>query len=237
MLRVLTGGGERQAEAARAGPAWDRALATRTVRGGDGLACPPFAVHTGGNKTGPHPVHDLPWRTRMTRQTDGLVVPPFIAELRGGGSLARPVDHPAATVTAGGNHHGLVVPGAFYLKNYGGNCKPKDTVKPVTEPLGTITTIDHHHLVIPYRRGEAKTTTEPLHTVATKDSAALVKPAIDVMDCRFRMFRAREHLRAQRFPDTYIVHGTGEEQTMQAGNAVSANVAHWIGRKVAEELT
>jgi site-specific DNA-cytosine methylase len=95
---------------------------------------------------------------------------------------------------------------------------------------------DRHHLVIPYRRGEAKTTSEPVHTVATKDSAALVKPALDVMDCRFRMFCAREHLRAQRFPDSYIVHGTGEEQTMQAGNAVSANVAHWIGRKVAEVL-
>ena len=40
------------------------------------------------------------------------------------------------------------------------------------------------------------------------------------------MLKAREHLRAQRFPDTYTVTGNAAEQTMQAGNAVSANVAH-----------
>ncbi|WP_460358332.1 DNA cytosine methyltransferase [Actinoallomurus acanthiterrae] len=55
-------------------------------------------------------------------------------------------------------------------------------------------------------------------------------------DFRFRMLRARERLRAQRFDDSYIVTGTSEEQTMQAGNAVSANVAHWIGTKITEAL-
>jgi DNA (cytosine-5)-methyltransferase 1 len=50
------------------------------------------------------------------------------------------------------------------------------------------------------------------------------------------MLKPREHLRAQRFPDGYVVTGNQGEQTMQAGNAVSANVAHWLGRKVAEAL-
>jgi DNA (cytosine-5)-methyltransferase 1 len=51
------------------------------------------------------------------------------------------------------------------------------------------------------------------------------------------MLKAREHLRAQRFPDTYIVTGNQAEQTMQAGNAVSANVAHWLGTRIAEALS
>ena len=54
----------------------------------------------------------LPLRTMTTRAETGLVRP-FIAELRGGGSTARPADHPLATVTASGFHHGLVVPGAW----------------------------------------------------------------------------------------------------------------------------
>ena len=50
------------------------------------------------------------------------------------------------------------------------------------------------------------------------------------------MLKPREHLRAQRFPDHYIVTGNHGEQTMQAGNAVSANVAHWLGRVIAAVL-
>jgi DNA (cytosine-5)-methyltransferase 1 len=72
--------------------------------------------------------------------------------------------------------------------------------------------------------------------VAIRDSAALVQPAIEVADCHYRMLKAREHLRAQRFPDAYTVTGNQAEQTMQAGNAVSANVAHWIGTKITEVL-
>lgn len=49
------------------------------------------------------------------------------------------------------------------------------------------------------------------------------------MDCYYRMLKPREHLRAQRFYDDYIVTGNVGEQTMQAGNAVPCNVAQWIG--------
>ncbi|MBP9918062.1 MAG: DNA cytosine methyltransferase [Dermatophilaceae bacterium] len=53
-----------------------------------------------------------PLRTQTTRLETALVYPePFIAELRGGGSTARPVSQPMATVTAAGNHHGLVTVG------------------------------------------------------------------------------------------------------------------------------
>jgi DNA (cytosine-5)-methyltransferase 1 len=50
------------------------------------------------------------------------------------------------------------------------------------------------------------------------------------------MLKPREHLRAQRFPDSYVVTGNKGEQTMQAGNAVSANVAQWLGSRVAAVL-
>ena len=50
------------------------------------------------------------------------------------------------------------------------------------------------------------------------------------------MLKPREHLNAQRFPDHYDVKGNQGEQTMQAGNAVSANVPQWLGKRVAEVL-
>jgi DNA (cytosine-5)-methyltransferase 1 len=83
----------------------------------------------------PAPV-SAPFRARTTSEAEALVVPyygtgvarpageplgtqstwdrfgvAFIAELRGGGSTARPVAAPLATVTASGNHHGLVQTG------------------------------------------------------------------------------------------------------------------------------
>lgn len=180
----------------RAYPAGAAPLPTRTVKIGDGLACPPFTVPAGGTWREDPDSLNAPMPTRTTSETDGLVCPPFIAELRGGGSTARPVGDPLATFTAGGNHHGLTV--------------PPGAVPPHTGAL-----------VVPYRKSKANTP---------------AASAIDVADCRFRMLQPREHLRAQRFPDSYVVHGNKGEQTKQAGNAVSANVAHWLGAHYAAAL-
>ncbi|WP_037609481.1 DNA cytosine methyltransferase [Streptacidiphilus rugosus] len=188
----------------RAAPAHLSPLGTRTLRIGDGLAVPPLLVPTGGSwNTDAYPVA-VPMRTRMTRESEGVLIPaPFITEHRGGGSTTRAVLDPLATITAGGNHHGLV---------------------------------------IPYRRGSAKTTAEPVHTIATRESAALVLGAdttaaeIAIEDCWFRMLSPREHLRAQRFTDDYTVLGNVGEQTAQAGNAVPCNVAQWIATKLLEVL-
>jgi DNA (cytosine-5)-methyltransferase 1 len=110
----------------------------------------------------------------------------------------------------------------------------------VTAPLSSVVVRGHHALVVPYRgrRCHPSTAGRPLHTVATRDSAALVQPddLADVAECRLRMLKPREHLRAQRFPDSYVVTGNQGEQTMQAGYAVSANVACWLGAALAQVL-
>lgn len=128
---------------------------------------------------------------------------------------------------------------AFYVKNYGGNARPKDMARRAgTEPFGTVTARDHHGLVIPYRNAATRTTSEPIHTLSTVDSAGLVPyPVPDIEDCHYRMVQPREQLMAQRFPADYIVHGNGGEQTMQAGNAVAVNVAQWIGQRVKAALS
>ncbi|MEU5480691.1 DNA cytosine methyltransferase [Streptomyces mirabilis] len=95
----------------RAFPALAAPLPTRTVRIGDGIATPPLLVPAGGSwNTTAAPV-TAPMRTRTTRDSEALLVPAaFITEHRGGGSTTRAIGDPLASITAGGNHHGLVIP-------------------------------------------------------------------------------------------------------------------------------
>jgi DNA (cytosine-5)-methyltransferase 1 len=119
------------------------------------------------------------------------------------------------------------------------------TADSVHDPLATIAAQGNHHaLVIPYyRNGTARSTDTPLDTVTGKDRFGLTTPPtaessdeLAVEDCRYRMLDPRESLTAQRFPHTYTVHGNRGERTMQAGNAVSANVAHWLGANLVAAL-
>jgi len=149
---------------------------------------------------------------------------------------ATAVGMPARTRTVRDMEALTTPPGAFYVKNYSGH--PDHRSKPVSGPFGTITTSDHHGLVVPYyTKGTAKPTSEPFNTVTTLDRFALASAdTLALEDCRYRMLQPRESLRTQRFPDSYIVTGNEGEQTMQAGNAVSSNVAQWIGNALAEVL-
>jgi DNA (cytosine-5)-methyltransferase 1 len=73
----------------------------------------------------------------MTRESEGLLLPgPFITEHRGGGSTTRAIADPLASITAGGNHHGLVIP---YRKG-----APTTTA----HPLHTIATRESAGLVL-----------------------------------------------------------------------------------------
>lgn len=72
--------------------------------------------------------------------------------------------------------------------------------------------------------------TRPPSTVATKEQHGVMRPAIDIEDCHFRMLNPREAANAQAFPGDYIIHGNLGEQQKQAGNAVPVNVAQWLGQ-------
>jgi DNA (cytosine-5)-methyltransferase 1 len=211
------------------------------------LLSPPMVVPAGGTWNDTATTVDEPMRTRLTRDTDGLFTPhPWITVLRNHADVAS-VESPLATVTTGaggGGHQALTVPpgavdGAFIQKHHGGlgYAAIGHMTKSVTDPMPALVARPNLSLVIPYRKGKAKGTDEPLHTVATRESAALLAAdTIDIDDCRFRMLKPREHGRAQRFPDHYRVVGNQSEQTMGFGNAVSSNVAQWLGGIIAHLL-
>jgi DNA (cytosine-5)-methyltransferase 1 len=218
-------------------------------------------VHHGGGGPQARPA-DQPWPTQTGRQEQALVVPlrthgsarpavapfqtmvagnqghalatlPFIAELRGGWSDARAVFEPLAAVCASGNHHALVDPGAFYLKNYGDGTDPS-MMHPVTDPLGAVTTHDHHSVVrLPFTvdyhgNGRAQPVDQPLPTQDTRDRHALVEPGIAVEDCGFRMLEPDEIGRAMAFPTSYTVLGNKRQRVRQYGNAVTPPVMTMI---------
>ncbi|MCR8573060.1 DNA cytosine methyltransferase [Streptomyces sp. Isolate_219] len=181
-----------------------RPLPTRTAKLGEALLVP-----VGGSWNDTPASVGVPMRTRTTRESEALVTvdpEPFIVEFRNHCDAA-PVDNPLSTISTA-RHHGLVVPDGV----------ARDRAR--------------NTLVIPYRKSAPKTAGQPLHTLATRDSAAVVRTAPDINDCFFRMLQPREQLSAQRFPMTYEVVGSKAAQTQQAGNAVSVNVARWIGERL-----
>jgi DNA (cytosine-5)-methyltransferase 1 len=84
---------------------------------------------------------DEPARTMTTRRETGVAFTPFIAELRGGASKHRSTTDPLCTVTASGNHHGLVTEG-LAVPYYGAS-----KARPLSQPLGALTTVDRYALL------------------------------------------------------------------------------------------
>lgn len=179
-----------------------------------------------------------PLRSQTTRLETGLATPAFVAELKGGGSTARPVSDPLATVTAGGNHHGLVT------SYYGGN----DGAKPTSEALDTVTTTDRHALIMRNNnnRGDQSNLTTPvsqaIRTITTAGHQSLLtaddiaRAARHVDDVHFRMLQPDECKRAMAFPGEYIILGTKREQVKMAGNAVTPPAARDLLHQVAAAL-
>lgn len=189
------------------------------VEGRDGKAAQPFG---------------LPMRTQTTRLETAMVAP-FIAELRGGGSTARSTGDPLATVTASGNHHGLVMP-------YYGTGRTASTA----EALSTVTTVQRHALIHRNNSGGAEMTTpagEPLRTLTTAGHQAVLTPAdlaaaeAAVDDCTFRMLEPSEVKQGMAFPTEYVMVGNRREQVRLAGNAVTPPAARDLIATVAAAIT
>ncbi|QES45188.1 DNA methyltransferase [Streptomyces venezuelae] len=188
-------------------------MRTVTTRNETGLLVP--AGGTWNNDAVPV---DRPARTVMTRETTGLVVPPFIAELRGGSSKARLVSEPLSTVTASGNHHGLVIP--YYSKT-----RPRTA----EEPFMTVTTVDRAGLMpdppVPY----GVPLMDYLGTLHRRKSRAW---QMLVDSCGFRMLEPFEYARFQAFPDSYdwspasLARPLSKRRRVRMiGNAVPPNLA------------
>lgn len=219
-------------------------MPARTTRENDALMVPPLMIPVEG-RDGKDAASALgPLRTMTTRNETGLAWLPFIAELRGGGSVARPVTESLATVTASGNHHGLVMPQAFVMRNNGSKGDGAEHCTSAVEPLRTLTTMGHQslvtweHMLVPYYgNGTPRSVEEPIGALTTRDRYALVKGDVDIDDVLFRMLEPREIGRAMSFADQYIVLGNKREKVRQYGNAVTPNAAEVLVCALMEAIT
>ncbi|MEU0355684.1 DNA cytosine methyltransferase [Streptomyces cyaneofuscatus] len=185
-------------------------MPTVMTREKQSLLVPPLLVPVEGRDGKEARSVNDPLRTMTTRNETGLAWLPFIAELRGGGSVARSVTDALATVTASGNHHGLVTPE---------NATWNDILVPY------------------YSNGTARTVREPIGTLSTRDRYALVRGDVDINDVRFRMLEPHEIGRAMSFADDYIVLGSKRDKVRQYGNAVTPNAAEIILCALVEAVT
>jgi DNA (cytosine-5)-methyltransferase 1 len=187
-------------------------MACRTTRENDGLAIPPLLIPVEG-RDGKEPASaNNPLRTQTARNETGLAWLPFMVTMRGGGDQlrGRSIHEALGTVSANGNHHGLVTPQA----------------------------VDWQHLLVPYYgNGTAKTVAEPVGTLSTRDRYALVKGDVDINDVLFRMLEPHEIGRAMSFADQYIVLGSKRERVRQYGNAVTPNASEVILCALTEAIT
>ncbi|MCX4094523.1 DNA cytosine methyltransferase [Nocardia sp. alder85J] len=181
-----------------------------------GLVVPPTLLVPAEGRDGKEAVPaTLPLRTQTTRAETAVAFVPFIAELRGGASDARPVNHALATVTASGNHHGLVTPPGLPAHVWESMLLPyfsRSLPRPVTVPMGALTSRDTYAL------------TSDIH-----------EPDID--DVRFRMLEPHEIGAAMAFDQNYIVHGTKRDKVRQYGNAVTPCASEVLICALAEAIT
>jgi DNA (cytosine-5)-methyltransferase 1 len=181
----------------------------------------------------PLPATD-PLRTQTTRNETGIAFAPFIAELRGGGSVARSTTEPMSTVTASGNHHGLVVPS-------GGTWN--EDARSTDEALRTLVTRDSYAIVTRHNssKGSGAEMSTPVHEVLrTLTTKGHQSPAVgstpDIEDCLFRMLEPHEVAKGMAFPDHYLWEGNRRERVRMAGNAVTPPAARDLISAVADSL-
>lgn len=125
---------------------------------------------------------DKPMPTQTTCQSQALTIPPSaIIVLRQGADAESP-GTPLTTITAGGINHGLLRMPVVVVNYSPGYCKP------ATDPLASITSVDHHALVLPepfltsyYNADSGHPVDEPMGTISTVDRHGLVMPEPFVM--------------------------------------------------------
>ncbi|MFC9786456.1 DNA cytosine methyltransferase [Rhodococcus sp. NPDC127528] len=106
----------------------------------------------------------------------------------------------------------------------------------VTPQIEQITDHGVPHLVTYRRNAKARRADEhPLATITAGGNHHGIATLTDDGP-RFRMLTNRECARGQGFPDSYEFVGTAAEVKKQIGNAVSVDVARWLGGRVAEAL-
>lgn len=218
-------------------------MPTRTTTANDGLLVPPSMLVPveGRAELDSARLADQPGRAQTTRLQDAIVVP-----LR---NHTRPVlaaQGLLPTFAAAGQHHALIMR----------NNKPRAGTDggglstSVAEPLRTLTTAGHQslisldptlttdHLLYGYDTGHLRPLTQPLPTQTTVEGDALLRAAIAVEDCTFRMLDVHEIKQGMAFASAFqMPFGAKRDRVKMLGNAVTPPAARDLFAAVVEAIS
>ncbi|GGZ73187.1 DNA cytosine methyltransferase [Streptomyces echinoruber] len=184
-------------------------MQTQTGRAEFGLAWMPFIAEIRGGSSDARSITDPLATVCASGNHHALVTPPAMV-MRNNGSTGDGGEHctsvaePLRTLTTAG-HQSVV------------------TWEPLLMPY--------------YGNGQAKPVSEPVGTLSTRDRYALVQGEVSVDDVLFRMLQPHEVQRAMAFADDYVVLGSKRDRVKQLGNAVTPNAAEVLVCALAECIT
>jgi DNA (cytosine-5)-methyltransferase 1 len=177
-------------------------VSTMHAGGGNHALVAAFLAQHNGGMVG-HSARE-PVSTLTKLGTQQQVVAAHLLNLRGADRRGGPIDVPAPTFSAGGNHAAAVA--AFLVKYYGAG----DPSQAAGDPMHSLTT-------------------KPRHGLVTVDLAG--EPWV-IVDIGMRMLTPRERFNAQGFPPDYLIDAgpdgkrlTGEAQGRLVGNSVCPPIA------------
>lgn len=186
------------------GQSLDHPVPTITAGGTHiGLAEPFLVEYYGDSHVGQKRVRSVkePLPTQSTENRFGLCEPFIIPMEHSGRQPVRSTDHPLPTITtAKAGSFGLCEP--FLTKYYGAG----EGVKPVTDPLDTVTVRDRFALCEPIQERNG-------------------------LDIRFRMLQPHELAAAMGF-EGYEFKGTKTDIVKQIGNAVPVHLSEALCRRL-----
>lgn len=118
------------------------------------------------------------------------------------------------------------------------HCTPVDEPIRTLTTAGHQSLATWDHMLVPYYgNGSPRPVTDPVGALTTRDRYALVRNTPRIEDVRFRMLQPHEIGRAMSFADSYTVLGSKQEQVRQYGNAVTPNTAEVILCALVECIT
>lgn len=142
----------------------------------------PFLAGNGGSEYQAKPRSiDKPAHT-ILKQSRACVIAPVIVR-QFGNSTANPVDHPSATITAGGGGKSQLAAATLIQVGYGERAGQSPRVPGIEKPLGTVVAGGGKHALVAAHMvkhfggnysGAGVAMDEPAHTVTTTDHHALV---------------------------------------------------------------
>jgi DNA (cytosine-5)-methyltransferase 1 len=234
---LVPAGGSRRGRGEQGATSSARSMATRTTTETDAVLVAPLIVPVEARGGQTARAATDPMRTQTGRHQDALVVP-----LRQHAVASPAGGQPLLTLAAGGTHHALVMRNNTARGDQGQMSTPAtEPLRTLLAEGGrqSLITPPGHQLIYSYDTATMRPLTEPLVTQTTVEGDALVDAvSVDVDDCTLRMLAVAEIQAGMAFPPDYqFLACAKRDQVRMLGNAVTPPAARDLAACLVEAVS